>query len=545
MDGNPLMPITTAIVLVPLLGALAMLVPGAGRTQARITALLAAGLTLAMTISVLARFDRDQGTLQFVDQHGWVPQVGLQWLVGIDGISLWLIILTAALFLLAIIAAVWRPPDRELLFLQMLLVAETGMLGLFAAGDLVLFYVFWEAMLVPFYFLIGLWGGDGARRATVKFVVYTMAGSLLMLVAVVATAITAQEITGQFTFSMETLRGVDFSETQSTWLFLGFALAFAIKLPLWPFHAWLPDAYRAAPILVTGLLAAVVSKAGVYGLIRVGVPTFPEGADNLAIPISVLALIGIVWGSLVAWRAPTMRLLVGYSSLAHLGFIALGVMAFDVQAGQGAVLQMVNHGLVVAAAFAIVAIIDREALDDRLERVGGMARGAPRLAAVFLIVAMAALAIPGSNAFVGEFFILAGVFRHHVWLAVLATIGIVYAAIYMLRLYQEAMNGPPVGRAGRDAELRLPDYAVLLPILAAMLVIALWPAGIVGATRAAVERAVAPAQVAAGRDVDQIARTAQPNPPPEVLPLPGDEPAALEQPGAAAEDDAQPGDEGP
>jgi NADH-quinone oxidoreductase subunit M len=206
---------------------------------------------------------------------------------------------------------------------------------------------------------------------------------------------------------------------------------------------------------------------------------------------------------------------------------------------------MVNHGLVVAAAFAIVAIIDREAFDDRLERVGGMARGAPRLAAVFLIVAMAALAIPGSNAFVGEFFILAGVFRHHAWLAVLATIGIVYAAVYMLRLYQDAMHGPPVGRGGRGAELRLPDYVVLLPIVAAMLVIALWPAAIVGATRGAVERAVAPAQIAAGRDVDQIARSAEPNPPPEVLPLPGDEPATIDAPGAAAEDDAQPGDEGP
>jgi NADH-quinone oxidoreductase subunit M len=356
-----------------------------------------------------------------------------------------------------------------------------------------------------------------------------MAGSLLMLVAVVATAITAQEITGQFTFSMEALRGVSFSEAQSTWLFLGFALAFAIKLPLWPFHGWLPGAYRTAPILVTALLAAVMSKAGVYGFLRIGLPVFPEGADRLAIPIGVLALIGIIYGSLVAWRAPTMRLLVAYSSLAHLGFIALGIVAFDLQAGQGAVLQMINHGIVVLAAFLIVGIINRAAPDDRIDGIGGLAAGAPRLAGVFLIVAMASLAMPGTNSFVGEFFILTGVFRQHLWLAVLACIGIAYAAVYMLRLYQSAMNGPPRGGPAAAAELRARDLVVLLPVLAAMLFIALWPKGIVGATTASIARAIAPAQVAADRPADQIRAVVPVNPPAYVKPLPGDpvaEPAA-------------------
>ena len=201
----------------------------------------------------------------------------------------------------------------------MVLLAETGLLGLFAAGQLVLFYVFWEAMLIPFYFLIGMWGGEGRGRATTRFVIYTMVGSLLMLVAILATAFVARDITGQFTFVIQDLVGVAFSETESAWLFAGFALAFAIKLPLWPFHGWLPGAYRAAPVLVTVLLAAVMSKAGVYGFLRVGLPVFPDGADAFAIPIGVLAVIGIVYGSLVAWRAPTMRLLVAYSSLAHLG----------------------------------------------------------------------------------------------------------------------------------------------------------------------------------------------------------------------------------
>jgi NADH-quinone oxidoreductase subunit M len=351
-----------------------------------------------------------------------------------------------------------------------------------------------------------------------------MVGSLLMLVAILATAFVARDITGQFTFVIQDLVGVSFSQAESAWLFAGFALAFAIKLPLWPFHGWLPDAYRAAPVLVTALLAAVMSKAGVYGFLRIGVPVFPDGADLLAIPIGVLAVIGILYGSLVAWRAPTMRLLVAYSSIAHLGFIALGIVAFDLQSTQGAVLQMVNHGIVVAAAFAIVGVINRTAPDDRIDGIGGLAAGAPRLTWIFLVVAMAALAIPGSNSFVGEFFILTGVFRQHIWLALLACIGIVYASVYMLRLYQTTMNGPLRGTdRPRDAELRGRDLALLVPLVAIMFLIAFWPKGLVGATTATIERTIAPAQVAADRPADQIRAEVTPNPPPDALPLPGDE----------------------
>jgi NADH-quinone oxidoreductase subunit M len=520
------MPWVTAIVLLPLLGALSLLaVPEApgGWAQTRIHAVAAAGGTLVLTAILAGLFDPDSGSLQFVDHFGWAERVGLSWDVGVDGISLWLLLLTAVIFLLVIAAACWRPPERPRAFLTLLLLAETGLLGLFAAGHLVLFYVFWEAMLVPFYFLIGMWGSEGRERATLRFVIYTMVGSLLMLVAILATAFIARDTTGQFTFVIRDLVGVQFTETQSTWLFAGFALAFAIKLPLWPFHGWLPGAYRTAPILVTVLLAAVMSKAGVYGLLRIGLPVFPEGADNLAIPIGVLAVAGIVYGSLMAWRAPTMRMLVAYSSLAHLGFIALGVMAFDIQASQGAVLQMVNHGVVVAAAFAIVAVLNRAAPDDRIDDIGGLAVGAPRLAGIFLIVTMASLAIPGSNSFAGEFLILTGVFRQHLWLTVIACIGIIYAAVYMLRLYQSTMNGPPRGGPPEAAELRGRDLAYLLPLVAAMLVIALWPNGIVKTTTKTLERTIAPAQVAAGRPADQIHAVTPANPPADALPLPGDE----------------------
>jgi NADH-quinone oxidoreductase subunit M len=489
------MPWMTAIVLLPLAGALSLFaVPAGNLVQARIHALLAAAGTAALVVGALVVFDRGEGGLQLVDDLGWAERAGLSWSLGVDGLSIWLVALTAGIFLLAVAAACRRLPERGTAYLGLILAAETGLLGLFAAGDLVLFYVFWEAMLIPFYFLMGIWGGPDRRAATLKFVIYTMVGSLLMLVAILSTAFVAQDITGQFTFVIRDLVGVSFSHTESVWLFAGFALAFAIKLPLFPFHGWLPGAYRAAPVLVTVLLAAVMSKAGVYGFLRIGLPVFPEGADTLAIPIGVLAVIGIVYGSLLAWRAPTMRLLVAYSSLAHLGFIALGIVAFDLQASQGAVLQMVNHGIVVAAAFAIVGIINRAAPDDRLDDIGGMAASAPRLAGVFLIVAMASLAIPGSNSFVGEFFILTGVFRQHLWLAVLACIGIIYAAVYMLRLYQSSMNGPVRGGDGRAA------------------------------TTATLERTIAPAQVAADRPADQIKAVVPANPPAIVQPLPGDEP---------------------
>jgi NADH-quinone oxidoreductase subunit M len=518
------MPWVSIIVLLPLLGALSMLAvpvaPG-GLRQARIFAVATAGGTAVFTAILIGLFDQSAAGLQYIDHVPWAEEVGLSWDVGVDGISIWLLALTAGTFLLAILAACWRPPDRPRAFLALLLLAETGLMGLFAAGNLVLFYVFWEAMLIPFYFLVGMWGGTGRGRANITFVIYTMVGSLLMLVAILATAFTARDITGQFTFEIRDLAGVAFTDTQSTWLFLGFALAFVIKLPLFPFHGWLPGVYRAAPILVTGLLAAVMSKAGAYGLLRIGVPVFPEGADRFAIPIGVLAVGGIVYGSLIAWRQPTMRGLVAYSSLAHLGFIALGIVAFDVQASQGAVLQMVNHGLVVLATFAIVGVLNRAAPEDRIDDIGGLADGAPRMAGVFLIVTMAALAIPGSNTFVGEFFILTGVFRHHLWLAVLACIGIAYAAVYMLRLYQGTMNGPRRGDA-RAVELRAGDLMMLVPLVLAMLFIALWPKPLVDATTPAIERNIAPAQVAADRPADQIRGLVAPNPPAYAEPLPGD-----------------------
>jgi NADH-quinone oxidoreductase subunit M len=502
------MPWISLLVIVPFVAAIALaFVPRGNRAAGRTIGIAGALLTLLVSIGIVAQFDRGEGTMQMVDHVDWVQSIGLSWDLGVDGISIWLVLMTTVLFSLGMFAAAQRLPQRGNMFLSLLLLSEVGLLGLFTAGDLVLFYVFWEFMLIPFAFLIWTWGGDERRRAGITFVVYTMVGSLIMLVAIISTAMIAQDHIGHLSFLISDLHGVPFSSTASTLLFAGFALAFAIKLPLWPFHGWLPMAYSQAPIVVTALMAALMSKAGVYGLLRVGVPIFPEGANTLLIPIAILALIGIVYGSLLAWRAPTMRLLVGYSSLAHLGFIVLGIMVFDRMAAQGAVLQMINHGVVVAAAFTIVMIIGRGSGTEDMDRLGGLAKGAPRLAVAFLIVAMASLALPGANSFVGEFFILGGVFNQYTWMAVIAMFGVIYAAVYMLRMYQNTMNGPVKGVSdeGRSCEMRRGDALVLVPLILIMFFIALWPKALVGATQASTDRAIAPAQIAADRPAAQIA----------------------------------------
>ncbi len=378
--------------------------------------------------------------------------------MGVDGLSLWLLALAAVVFLLVVVATCWRPPERPRAFLAMVLLAETGLLGLFAAGQLVLFYVFWEAMLIPFYFLIGMWGGEGRGRATARFVIYTMVGSLLMLVAILATAFVAQDITGQFTFVIRDLVGRRVLPDRE-------------RLAVRRLRAGLRD--QAAAVAVPRLAARRLprradprdrpARGGHEQGRRLRLPAdracpcSPRAPTRFAIPIGVLAVIGIVYGSLVAWRAPTMRLLVAYSSLAHLGFIAMGIVAFDLQASQGAVLQMVNHGIVVAAAFAIVGIINRAAPDDRIDGIGGLAAGGPapgrRLPDRRDGVAGDPRARTRSWASSSSSPASSASSR---WLAVLACIGIVYAAVYMLRLYQtlDERPAPRRARAGRRAARR-------------------------------------------------------------------------------------------
>lgn len=507
------MSLITIIVLLPLAGSLlTMLVPIGNRVGARSIGVLIALAAFAFNIVALAKIDRSSGASQLGDRVAWIRDIAVEWNVGATGVSIWMMLLTTGLFLLAFIAVGARMPDSHpRALIGLLLLAECGLLGVFAAGDLVLFYIFWEAMLIPFALLIWMWGDRDRGRAAAAFVIYTMVGSLLMLVAILSAAFIAKGPNGTLSFAIADLANHEWTRSQSTWLFAAFALAFLIKLPMFPFHGWMAGAYTSAPLVVTALLSAVMSKAGAYGLLRIAVPLFPVGAERLALAVGILAVCSIVYGSLMAWRAQTMRMLVAYSSLAHLGFIVLGIMSFTSIGAEGAVLQMVNHGVVTAAAFAVVGIIARAKHGtEEMDQITGLAKGAPWLAGMFLVITMAALAIPGSNAFAGEFFILIGTFQAHPVLAVLACFGTAYAAVYMLRLYQVTMNGPLEGDP-KKSELRGMDVLYLAPLVAAMVVVGFWPAAVTRTTKAAVECAT----TAAG----SIGVVSSPGQPPRTEPI--------------------------
>ncbi|HEX5416984.1 MAG TPA: NADH-quinone oxidoreductase subunit M [Chloroflexota bacterium] len=471
------MPWITVIILVPLAGALALAavpVGPAGRLPARLTAIAAALATLVLVAILVGLFDRGSADLQYVDHHGWAEQAGLTWDVGVDGISIWLLLLTAGIFLLAVAAACWRLPERPRGFLAMLLLAEAALLGLFAAGDLVLFYVFWEAMLVPFYFLIGMWGDGDRVKANVRFVIYTMVGSLLMLVAILATAFVAQSITGQLTFSIRDLQGVQFTDTQSTWLFAAFALAFAIKVPIWPLHTWLPDLYTQTP-LGAMVLITMLAKVGAFGFLRFAIPLFPAAAAQFAPLFAILGLVGIIYGGLTAFTQRDLVGVIAYSSIAHLGFVVLGIFSLTHAAVQGAVVQMVNHGISAGALFLIAAMIYQRVGSTEFARLGGISAKWPVLGTLALVVVLSSTGMPGLNGFVGEFLIVYGALANNWVYAAVAAVGIVIAAVYLISMYRRAMHGPAAATlVGPDVSGR--EVIALLPLLALIFVIGIYPA---------------------------------------------------------------------
>ena len=349
-----------------------------------------------------------------------------------------------------------------------MLILTGAIVGVFVAQDLLLFYVFWEAMLIPLYFLVGVWGGAGRLRATLMFVIYTMAGSLLMLASIVVLGLS------QGTFDL-----VNSGTNGSDWIFLGFVAAFAVKAPLFPLHAWLPSAYRESSPEVAAVLSGVVSKAAAYGFLRIAISKFPEPVADFRTPILVLAACGLVYGSLLAFRAPDLRGVIAYSSLAQMGLIVLGLFAVNDLGLNGAVLQMVNHGLISATLFLLAGGIERRAATGELAALGGMARGRPALATVLMTAGVIALAVPGSTAFAGEFAILAGVFQTGWGYAVVGAVAIVLAAMYMLRLISAVLHqspGPAVSEAALD--LRPAELGVLVPLVALLLVLSAWPAAV-------------------------------------------------------------------
>jgi NADH-quinone oxidoreductase subunit M len=458
-------------------------------------ATLGAAVTLGIAIALLAGFDSGAPGLQDTVDVSWIPGLGVDYNLGLDGLNVFLVLLTAVLWTAGTAFAAFREQERPHLFFLMMLLGETATLGAFVAQDLLLFVLFFDLMLVPFYFLFGVWGSDReggptASAATLKMIVYTLIGSLLMLVAAIATAIISAQGGGHLTFSIAELAKHPIAEGSQRWIFWFFAAAFLVKMPAFLLHGWMPDAYRAAPLPALAVFSGVLAKVGAYGFLRVVLPLFPSATVEFQEVILVIALASILYGSAMAFTQTNVRLVAGYSSVAQLGFITAGIFALSSDGADGAVLQMVNHGLVVAPLFVIVAILAERSGTEDLTKMGGMAFRAPVLAALFLIVTLATLAMPGSANFVGEFYILNGLFDSKIVFAIVAITGVAMSAYYALRLYQRTMHNRKAGGV-ESREIGWRDGVVLVPLVLCILGLALYPQLILKRTNVSVQRSVA------------------------------------------------------
>ena len=439
--------ILTLVTFAPALGAVVLLLLNRQNVKAiRGLALVVAVITFLLSLHLIAHFDSARSGFQFPVDVPWIASAGIHYQMGIDGISVYLILLATILTPLAILAS-WSISDRAKEYFVFMLLLETGMIGVFAALDLFLFYLFWEVMLIPMYFLIGVWGGERRIYAAMKFVLFTMIGGVLMLVAILALYFMHGNATGQFTFSYPVIlaaltdKMLLLTPQQELLLFLAFFLAFAIKVPLFPFHTWLPDAHVEAPTAGSVLLAGVLLKMGTYGLIRFSLPLFPNMSHFLAPLISVLAIVGIIYGALVAMVQPDMKKLVAYSSVSHLGFIVLGIFSFTAEGVEGAVYQMLNHGVSTGALFLLVGMIYERRHTRLISDFGGIANRMPVYAAVFLFVTLSSIGLPGLNGFVGEFLVLLGTFGVSPAYAAFAATGVILSAVYMLWMFQRVIWG--------------------------------------------------------------------------------------------------------
>jgi NADH-quinone oxidoreductase subunit M len=457
-------------------------------------ALLGTVVPLVYAVILIADFNTASIGLQHLTDKQWIPELGIRYKLGIDGLNLWLVALATVV---ATASALWlcmRPTVRPRLFAFHFGLGETAVLGAFVSQDLGLFVLFFDLMLVPFYFLVGQWGGPDRVAAALKMVIYTLVGSLLMLAAAVATAmLTANQTDTHITFVLSDLQRNPLPDSTQKWLFIAFALAFLIKMPAFPFHGWMPDAYRTMPLPALAFFSGVVSKVAAYGFLRIVLPLFPAAAEDFQMVLLIIALLSILYGSLQAFTQTNARLILGYSSLAQLGFITLGIFAIDAQAqgAQGALLQAVNHGLVVAPLFFVIALLaERAEGSEDIRDYGGIAFRAPVLAGLFLIVALATLAMPGSANFAGEFLILLGVFSSKLAIALIASLGVILASVYALRMYIRSMHNR-VGPKVTSFELRMTDGVVLVPLVLAILAFALYPQGALKSGRQAVKATVA------------------------------------------------------
>ena len=465
----------SVLLAIPVLGAGLLMFAPRQRHALFTIALLVSGLDFLWSVKIFALFDGANGDMQLVESLRWMPSFGINYIVGIDGISLFLVLLTTLLTPIAILAS-WSVQDKLKEYLIFMLLLETGMLGAFVALDLFLFYVFWEVMLVPMYFLIGVWGGPRRIYAALKFVVYTMAGSLLMLVAIIYLATRHAQTDQALTFDLLKLYGLHLPMEQQMWLFLAFALSFAIKVPLFPFHTWLPDAHVEAPTAGSVILAGVLLKLGTYGFLRFAMPLFPNAAMAAAPFITALAVVGIIYGAVVAMMQSDIKKLVAYSSVSHLGFVMLGLFAFNLQGVQGGIYQMINHGLSTGALFLLVGMIYDRRHTRMISEFGGLWKQIPVFSAMLLMVTLSSIGLPGLNGFVGEFLILLGSFSvTSYWTAAAAT-GVVLGAIYMLWVFRRVIYGPLTNPANEKlADLNAREICLLAPILFLIVLMGVYP----------------------------------------------------------------------
>ncbi|MDI6754452.1 MAG: NADH-quinone oxidoreductase subunit M [Thermodesulfobacteriota bacterium] len=436
-------PLLTWVTFFPLLGAAILLFLNKEKKETiRLVTLIVTLLEFAFSLPLFFQFRLDTPAMQFVEKVPWIPEYGISYFLGIDGISLFLVLLTTFFTLISVIAC-WNDIQEKVKeFMICILFLETGMIGVFVALDLFLFYVFWEVMLIPMYLLIGVWGNPKRRiYAAVKFFIYTMVGSVLMLVAILVLYFQNGAATGIYTFDLLELYKLQVPLSVQFWLFLAFGLAFAIKVPMFPFHTWLPDAHTEAPTVGSVLLAAVLLKMGTYGFLRFSIPLFPHASYQLVPLVSILAIIGIIYGALVCLVQKDLKRLIAFSSVSHLGFVMLGIFALNQQGIEGGILQMLNHGFSTGALFLIVGMIYERRHTRMIEDFGGLWKQMPVFAAFFMVVTLSSIGLPGLNGFVGEFLILVGTFKANRVFAVVAATGIILAAAYMLWMYQRVMFG--------------------------------------------------------------------------------------------------------
>src|SRR5438552_2884587 len=504
-------PILTSLIALPIAGAILLLFvrdDEHNEALSRKIALVVSVLVFAETLLLWSRFNASSADFQFIERAAWIPDFGSRYFVGVDGISLLLLVLTGFLTPLALLGS-WESIHKHTrAFCMFVLVLESAMMGVFGSLDLFLFYVFWNAMLIPMYFLIGIWGYDRRIYAAVKFMLYTMAGSVLMLLAILGLALLHNTNTpsGGYSFDLLQLYGMPIPARLQFWFFLAFALAFAIKVPLFPFHTWLPDAHVEAPTAGSVILAGVLLKMGTYGLVRFAFPLFPLAAAYFAPALATLAIVGIVYGALVAMVQPDMKKLVAYSSVSHLGFVVLGIAAMNTQGVQGAVYQMLNHGVSTGGLFLIVGMLSDRRHTRLISEFGGLKKVTPHLVAAFLIITLSSIGLPGLNGFVGEFLILLGAFRWDPTLAAVAATGVILSATYMLWMFQRVNYGPVT----RDENKALPDlqpreWVVIVPIIAVAILMGVLPSLFLRPLEPSVERVLtkihqgAPARIQVSR----------------------------------------------